>query len=137
MAAQEKSSSMPPPQKWAAPVCLAWLVPGGGHFYLKRWNHAGLLLFSIHGMFIFGLMMRGRMFEPIRGDLFTTVVNYGGFIGDLATGALYFLANWLGYQQPYMASAVADYGTKFLVCAGLLNILAIIDAYEIAIGEKS
>ena len=128
---------MPPVQEWAAPVCLAWLVPGGGHFYLKRWNHGGLLLFSIAGMFIFGLMMRGRMFEPIRGDLFTTVVNYGGFIGDLATGALYFLANWLGYQQPYMASAVADYGTKFLVCAGLLNILAIIDAYEIAIGEKS
>ena len=137
MAVQEKSSSMPPLQKWAAPVCLAWLVPGGGHFYLKRWNHGGLLLFSIAGMFIFGLMMRGRMFEPIRGDLFTTVVNYGGFIGDLATGALYFLANWLGYQQPYMASAVADYGTKFLVCAGLLNILAVIDVYEIAIGEKS
>ncbi len=128
---------MPPVQEWAAPVCLAWLVPGGGHFYLKRWNHGGLLLFSIAGMFIFGLMMRGRMFEPIRGDMFTTVVNYGGFIGDLATGALYFLASWLGYQQPYMASAVADYGTKFLVCAGLLNILAIIDAYEIAIGEKS
>ena len=137
MTAQEKSSSRPPLQKWAAPVCLAWLVPGGGHFYLKRWNHGGLLLFSIAGMFIFGLMMRGRMFEPIRGDLFTTVVNYGGFIGDLATGALYFLANWLGYQQPHMASAVADYGTKFLVCAGLLNILAIIDVYEIAIGEKS
>ncbi len=137
MATEEKSSSKPPLQEWAAPVCLAWLVPGGGHFYLKRWNHGGLLLFSIAGMFIFGLMMRGRMFEPIGGDMFTTVVNYGGFIGDLATGALYFLANWLGYQQPYMASAVADYGTKFLVCAGLLNILAIIDAYEIAIGEKS
>ena len=107
-----------------------------GHFYMKRWNHGGLLLFSIAGMFIFGLMMRGRMFEPMGGDLFTTVVNWGGFVGDLATGALYFLANWLGYQQPPLATAVADYGTKFLVCAGLLNILAIIDAYEIAIGEK-
>ena len=138
MAEQQKPSPLPSVQPWVAPVCLAWLVPGGGHFYLKRWNHGGLLLFAIAGMFIFGLMMRGRMFEPESdGLLFNTVVNYGGYIGDIANGALYFLANWLGYQQPQLASAVADYGTKFLVCAGLLNILAIIDVYEIATGAKT
>ena len=126
-----------PPQKWLAPVLLGWLVPGGGHFYFRRWNHGGLILFSVAGMFLFGLMMRGRMFEPRAGDLFTTVVNYGGYIGDLASGALYFVATWLGYQQPILASPVADYGTKFLVCAGLLNILAMVDAYEIAVGDKA
>ena len=129
--------SVPPPQLWAAPVVLAWLVPGGGHFYLKRWNRGGLLLFAVAGMFIFGLLLRGRMFEPEFGDLFTTVVNCGGYVGDLATGALYFLARWLGYHQEQLATAAADYGTKFLVCAGLLNILAIVDAFEISIGEKS
>ena len=51
-------------------------------------------------------------------------------------GAFYFCASWLGYEQPQLASAVADYGTKFLVCAGLLNILAMIDAYEIASGRS-
>jgi hypothetical protein len=133
---QTKKSSVPPVGQWAAPVVLGWLLPGGGHFYLRKWNRGVLLLGAIAGMFVFGLLMRGRMFEPISGDLLTTVVNWGGYIGDVATGALYFLANWLGYQQPQLASAVADYGTKFLVCAGLLNILAIIDAYEIAVGEK-
>jgi hypothetical protein len=134
---QERGVRIHPPQLWLAPVLLGWLVPGGGHFYLRRWNHGGLLLFAISGMFFFGLMMRGRMFEPQSGDLFTTVVHWGGYIGDLATGLLYFLAAWLGYQQPYLASPVADYGTKFLVCAGLLNILAVVDAYEIATGEKA
>ena len=135
---QEKtpSTQLHPPQKWLGPVLLGWLVPGGGHFYFKRWNHGGLILFSVAGMFLFGLMMRGRMFEPQSGDLFTTVVNYGGYIGDLASGALYFMATWLGYEQPILASPVADYGTKFLVCAGLLNILAMVDAYEIAVGDK-
>ena len=131
------ATQLHPPQKWLGPVLLGWLVPGGGHFYFKRWNHGGLILFSVAGMFLFGLMMRGRMFEPQSGDLFTTVVNYGGYIGDLASGALYFLATWLGYEQPVLASPVADYGTKFLVCAGLLNILAMVDAYEIAVGDKS
>lgn len=125
-----------PPGKWITPVLLGWLVPGGGHFYLRRWNHGGLLLGSVTGMFLFGLMMRGRMFTPESGNLFTTVVTYGGYLGDLASGLLYFLATWLGYEQPFLPTPQADYGTKFLVCAGLLNILAMVDAYEIAVGEK-
>lgn len=132
----EKKESAKSPKVWATPVLLGWLIPGGGHFYLKRWNHGALLFFGVAGMFVFGLLMRGRMFEPEFGDLFTTVMNCGGYLGDIATGALYFLAVWLGYEQPQLASAVADYGTKFLVCAGLLNILAMVDAYEIAIGAK-
>ncbi len=123
-------------QRWVPAVLAGWLVPGGGHFYLKRWNHGGLLLFSVASMFILGLMMRGRMFEPQGGDLFTTIVTWGGYIGDLASGMLYFFATWLGYEQGYLAAPSADYGTKFLVCAGLLNILAMVDAYEIAVGDK-
>ena len=123
-------------EKWVPTVLLAWLVPGAGHFYLNRRKHAGLLLFSVAGMFLFGLMMRGRMFEPVSSDLFNTVVNYGGYFGDVCNGALYFLAGWLGYQQDILPGAGPDYGTKFLVCAGLLNLLAIVDAYEIATGVK-
>lgn len=127
----------PPLGAWLAPVALSWLVPGGGHFYLKRWNRGILLLAAIVGMFLFGLMMRGKMFEPEGGgDTFTLLLNYGGFIGNVATGAPYLLATWLGYSQPDLPGAVPDYGAKFLVCAGLLNILCIIDAYEIAIGRK-
>jgi Family of unknown function (DUF6677) len=44
---------------------------------------------------------------------------------------------WLGYNQPDVAGAVHDYGTKFLVTAGLLNILAMVDAFEIAAGRKN
>jgi hypothetical protein len=131
-----QKAAAPPLGQWLTPVLVGWLVPGGGHFYLKRRNHGALLLFAVGGMFLFGLMMRGRMFVPESGDLFTTVVNYGGYVGDLATGLFYFLTTWLGYSQPVLASPVADYGTKFLVCAGLLNILAMVDAYEIAVGEK-
>ena len=137
--AQEKEAKpvRPPVKLWLGPVALGWMVPGGGHFYLKRWNRGALLLFAVAGMFAFGLMMRGKMFEPSDGDLFNMALNYGGFLGDVASGALYFLTTWLGYSQPELAGAVPDYGTKFLVCAGLLNILAMIDAYEIAVGKKS
>lgn len=133
---QEKPEK-PPLQAWIGPVALGWLLPGGGHLYLKRWNRGALLLFAVVGMFVFGLLMRGKMFEPADGDLFTIALNYGGYFFDLANGAPYFLTTWLGYSQADLPGAVSDYGTKFLVCAGLLNILAILDAYEIAVGRKS
>ena len=133
---KEEKQPMAPIGVWAPAVALGWLIPGGGHFLLKRTGRGALLLLSVTGMFLCGLMMRGAMFHPQSGDLLTTLINTGGFIGDLSSGILYLLSVWLGYSQPDTAGHVHDYGTKFLVTAGLLNILAIVDAFEIASGRK-
>ena len=127
---------MAPLSAWAPAVALGWLVPGGGHLLLKRTGRGVLLAVTITAMFLCGLMMRGAMFQPQSGDLLTTLINTGGFVGDACSGILYLLTAWLGYSQPDMAGAVHDYGTKFLVTAGLLNLLAMVDAYEIAAGRK-
>ncbi len=133
--AKEKQP-MPPIGTWVPAVALGWLIPGGGHLLLKRTGRGLLLMLSITGMFVSGLMMRGAMFQPQTGDLITTVINTGGFIGDVCSGILYLLTVWFNYGQADMAGAVHDYGTKFLVTAGLLNVLAMVDAYEIAAGRK-
>jgi hypothetical protein len=127
---------LPPVSKWAPVLALAWFIPGGGHFLLKRAGRGGILLGAISLMFALGLLMRGAMFTPQQGDLLTMVIYWGGFIGDLASGVLYFLTVWLGYNQPDVAGHVHDYGAKFLVAAGLLNILAMVDAFDIATKRK-
>lgn len=127
----------PPIRVWGPPVALGWFIPGGGHFLLGRRGRGLLLAFAITGMFVSGLLMRGAMFTPQKADLLTTLINYGGFVGDIASGILYLLSTWLGYMQPDVAGPVHDYGTKFLVTAGLLNVLAMVDAYEISAGRKS
>jgi hypothetical protein len=127
---------LPAPSKWAPVVALAWLIPGGGHFLLKRSGRGAILLASVAITFLLGLMMRGTMFQPQTGDLLTTVIYVGGFIGDMASGIFYLFSVWFGYNQPDVAGHVHDYGTKFLVAAGLLNILAMVDAFEIATGKK-
>jgi hypothetical protein len=136
VAEKSESNSAPPVSKWAPVVALAWLIPGGGHFLLKKPARGGLLAASVTAMFLLGLMMRGAMFQPQIGDVLTTVIYVGGFIGNLMSGILYLLTYWLGYSQPDMAGHVHDYGTKFLVAAGLLNLLAMVDAFEIATGKK-
>ena len=130
------SAPMPPAAKWIPVVALAWIVPGGGHFLLKRTGRGALLFACVAAMFLLGLMMRGAMFQPQTGDILTMIIYCGGFAGDVASGLLYFMATWFGYNQPDMAGHVHDYGTKFLVAAGLLNILGMVDAYEIATRKK-
>jgi uncharacterized protein DUF6677 len=132
----EPKRTWTPVGRWAGPVLVGWLLPGGGHFLLKRTGRGGLLLGAVTGMFLSGLMMRGTMFQPQTGDLLTTLIHTGGFIGDVSSGILYLLSVAFGYNQPDTAGHVHDYGTKFLVTAGLLNILAIVDAFEIAVGRK-
>jgi hypothetical protein len=133
---KEERQQMPPIGTWAPALALGWLIPGGGHFLLKKNGRGLLLMLSITTMFVCGLMMRGAMFQPASGDLLTILINTGGFIGDVCSGILYLLTVWLGYNQPDMAGHVHDYGTKFLVTAGLLNLLAVVDAFEIAVRRK-
>ncbi len=139
MSTKEKTAKEPAPPVgvWGPVLALAWFIPGGGHFLLKRYGRAALLLLSVLAMFLFGLMMSGEFLKPRGGDLLTVLIYYGGFVCDLLAGIPYLMATWLGYAQPDMPGAVHDYGTKFLVTAGLLNVLAMVDAYEIAIGKKS
>lgn len=132
----EKTDSGASPGKWIPAVALAWIVPGGGHLMLKKPGRAGLIAFCVVAMYLLGLMMRGALFTPRSDDLLTTVIYYGGFIGNIMNGILYFLTVSLGYAQPDVAGHVHDYGTKFLVAAGLLNVLGMVDAYEIATKQK-
>lgn len=138
MAEQEKKRKEPRPplSAWVPAVAIAWLIPGGGHIYLGRRGRGFLLLFSVVSMFVLGLTTRGAFFQPQTGDVLTTIIYCGGFLGDLLAGIPYFLSVWMGYSQGDMPGMVHDYGTKFLVGAGLLNVLAMVDAFEIAVGRK-
>jgi TM2 domain-containing membrane protein YozV len=133
---KEQKRPMPPIGVWAPAVALGWFIPGAGHMLLKRTGRGALLMAAVTLMFVCGLLMRGAMFQPQGGDLLTVLINYGGFVGNIASGLLYLLTVWFGYAQPDVAGHVHDYGTKFLVTAGLLNVLAMVDAFEIAAGRK-
>lgn len=137
-AAKPGIAELPPITKWIGPVAFSWLIPGGGYFLLKRPIRGALTAASIAIMFSLGLLMRGAMFEWFWSsqDMLTTVIYCGGYLANLCAGLPYFLATWLGYNQPDVAGHVHDYGTKFLAGAGLLNVLAMVDVYEIIAGKK-
>ena len=111
---------------------IAWLIPGAGHMIQKRWIRGLLLFISIVTLFLLGLAMQGRIYKANGGDILDIL----GFVGDVGAGALYILSLALDWGQGAIAFATADYGTKFIIVAGLLNFIAMADAYHIAIGKK-
>ena len=112
---------------------LAWFIPGDGNLIQKRWIRGVLLMISVVAMFILGLAMQGHVYKPNGGDILDIL----GFVGDVGAGGLYILARANDWGQAAIAHATADYGSKYLIVAGLLNFLAVADAYHIAIGKKS
>lgn len=114
-------------------VLLAgWLVPGGGHLLLGKWIRASLLFVSIVLMFSIGLALKGKVYSANTGELLDIL----NFAGDLGAGGLYFISRLADLGSASVQIAVADYGTKFIVVAGLLNVIAAVDAHSLATGRK-
>jgi hypothetical protein len=140
MANTETSSSQARSATAAAPLtgmaalapAIGWLIPGAGHLIQKRWIRGLLLMASVVFMFALGLAMNGKIYKPNTGDLLDIL----GFVGDLGAGGLYILGRAFDWGGNAISYATADYGTKFIVVAGLLNIMCMVDAYHIAIGKK-
>ncbi len=114
-----------------APIA-GWLIPGAGHLIQRRWIRGALIMVSVLAMFTLGIMMEGKVYGPNGGDLLDML----GFIGDLGAGVLYFVTRAMDWGKGAIQLASADYGTKFIIVAGLLNVISAVDAYDIAIKKK-
>ena len=114
------------------PLVAGWLVPGAGHFLLGKWIRGTLLAVSIAAMFLLGLAMQGKLYTSAH-----SVLDLLGVAGDLGSGLLYLVSRAMGLGMQPVQTTVADYGTKFVVVAGLLNIIAAVDAHNLRTGRKS
>jgi hypothetical protein len=129
---QKPPASQPISTMSVVAPALGWLIPGAGHLIQGRWIRGLLLMASVVTMFVLGLMMQGRVYRPNGGDILDIL----GFVGDVGAGGLYIVTRVMDWGQGAIAHATADYGTKYIIVAGLLNFISMADAYHIAIGKK-
>ena len=114
-------------------MLFAYLVPGAGHFYLGRRAraaaHAGIIIVLFH----LGLSIDGTLYTlaESHGSLLRVLASFG----SMGSGVLYFIANALG---PYgdVKSSTFEYGTTFTLSAGLMNLLLVLDCWDITRGRK-
>lgn len=134
MASKRRAREREPENVAAAlPACVSgWLVPGLGHLMLGK-RGRGLIFFGvIMALFLLGLYWGGELFELDRSDLLTLLAG----LAELGVGLPYFVADLTGRGAGAVTSVTYEYGYTFLIVAGLLNMLIVLDVFDIAVGRK-
>lgn len=129
------------PQRVATPVgtlrtlgaCVAGVcIPGLGHALLGKWDRAVVFFGSISIMLTLGLQLHGRLFAPEFGTFFPILK----FIADAGSGLLYWIPWLFGAGAGDPTAYTYDYANVFIYVAGLLNMLVVVDAFDIARARK-
>jgi len=110
----------------------AWLVPGLGHLLTGKWIRGVIFFFCVGGLALAGYALRGNIFPRHSNDPFGTL----GFLADVGSGIFYALARFFERAGPDVSRASGDYGTRFIAAAGVVNLLGVFDAFEIAAGRR-
>jgi hypothetical protein len=113
-------------------VALAWLVPGLGHVYLKR-AVRGLIFFALVVIaLVVGCSLQGNLYQPMRGQW----LSYLATFGQACAGVPYFVMRYGLHYEGQQEAPGYEYGTAFLLTAGLMNLLLVLDAWDIGSGQK-
>lgn len=114
-------------------LCLgAWLIPGAGHLWLGRRQKGLIFLVALPLMFMTGIWLRGRIF-PF--ELSEPLVALAA-AANVGIGLPWFLARAFDLGGGVVTAASYEYGNCFMIVAGLLNALVILDAFDIGMGRK-
>lgn len=114
-------------------ICAAaWAIPGSGHLWQGRIQKGLTFLITLPLMFVFGLWLEGRLF-PF--ELTQPLVALAAF-ADIGIGVPYFIAKAMGAGTGRVIAITYEYGNAFVIVAGLLNMLVVLDAFDIAQGRK-
>lgn len=132
MRAKEASREAAP----ASPIPVsisAWLVPGLGHLMLRRKGRAAAFFAIVTGMFTLGLYLKGELFPLETSEPLTFLAG----LAEIGVGLPFFVARLLGLGAGEVTALTYEYGYTFCIVAGLLNMLIMLDAHDIAAGRKS
>ncbi len=141
---------------------LAWLLPGAGHWYIGRRLRGAVFFSLIVVSFLMGALLHGRFSVVERRQPFLSSLQV---VACLGAGPMEILARSAVYGSPVYRMPQGDdvypgeirrprtpvgvtlrtrneafdsaYGTAYLWTAGLMNLLLLLDVFDIGIGRKS
>ncbi len=116
-----------------AAMTLALLVPGAGHLFLGRRSRALAFFAIVSTLFLIGLAVDGGLYllSESRDSLLHTLAS----IGSMGSGMLYLLGRFF-VPHGTVSSVTFEYGRMFTLSAGLMNLLLVLDCYDISMGRK-
>ncbi len=116
-----------------AAMSAAWLMPGCGHLMLGKKSRALVFFLTVMTAIAVGCLLEGNLHRILPNQPLTLLATLGSMGSGIPYFALRFVA---GYQGNVIAPGY-EYGSAFLLTAGLMNLLLVLDVYDIARGRKS
>jgi hypothetical protein len=116
----------------AVAVLSAWLIPGLGHFYLRRRLRGVAFLVLVLVSVLVGCRLEGNLYQVIPGQPLTILAT----LASMGMGFPYFLLRYALHYQGNIMGAGYEYGTAFLLTGGLMNLLLVLDVWDIVRGKK-
>jgi len=113
-------------------IVAAWLIPGGGHFLLGATRKAAIFFVVITAMYVVGLVLGGRLF-PLQ---LAEPLVFLSALAECTVGLPRLVSLIAGFGAGNVIAVTYEYGNTFLIVAGLLNALVVLDAYDIGVGRK-
>ncbi len=114
-------------------ICIAaWAIPGAGHLWLGRRQKGVTFLVALVLMFLCGLWLEGRIFPFEPSQPLVALAS----LADLGIGIPLLVAKGMSAGAGRVVAITYEYGNAFLMVAGLLNMLVVLDAFDIAQGRK-
>jgi hypothetical protein len=128
----DRASATAEPAVIGLVLLVAWLLPGAGHLWFGRRQKGVIFLVALPLMFFTGIWLQGRIFpfefsEPLVGL---------AAVADAGSGLTWFVARALDLGNGLVTAATYEYGNTFMIVAGLLNFLVMLDAFDIGMGRK-
>ena len=128
----ERRDGRPPALPLPALMILAWLVPGLGHMLMGRRSRAVVFFAVVVVAFVLGVALDGELILPHAGD----VLSYLAAIASVGNGVLFFVARAVGLGQGVVTSPAYEFGNTFLLTAGMMNLLLVLDVHDMGTGKK-
>ena len=111
---------------------LAWAIPGLGHIASGRVGRGIVFALIVLSLFFGGILLHGKVYRPEPGEPLT----YLAAVGAAGVGLPYVVAQKAGWNLGDIRSESYEYGNTFTLVAGLLNLLIVLDAYDVASGRR-
>lgn len=116
-----------------ATLLAAWLVPGAGHLMLGKLRRGVIFFLIVLTAIAVGCLLEGNLYRVLPNQPLTILAT----LGSMGMGTPYFILRFIFGYQGNIVAAGYEYGSAFLLTAGLMNLLLILDAWDIVRGRKA
>ena len=114
-------------------LLAAWIVPGAGHLMLGKRQRAIIFFVIVIAAITVGGLLEGNLYRVVPNQPLTILAT----LGSMGRGAPYFILRFIFGYQGNVVAAGYEYGSAFILTAGLMNLLLILDTWDLIRGRKA